>query len=211
MQIVGFNIQANREFANVLLQKLRAIPGAVDLHIHQSGDYPQFNVDVDRTKAQLVGLTEQAVASNMLVSLSGSFQTAPSFWVDPKSGTQYQVATQTPQYRLQSLNDLGNTPLSGGINGSSQILSNLATIHRSVAPAVVSHYNADTGHRYLRLGRWGGPGLRCRANQPDHCRGEKGSAQGIQCRAARPGADDEGFVQRPADRPDRARSFWFTC
>jgi multidrug efflux pump subunit AcrB len=118
------------------------VAGAVDLHIHQSGDYPQFNVDVDRTKAQLVGLTEQAVAGNMLVSLSGSFQTAPSFWVDPKSGTQYQVATQTPQYRLENLNDLGNTPLSGGVGGSSQILSNLASIHRSSAPAVVSHYNA---------------------------------------------------------------------
>ncbi len=101
-------------FANNLLQKLRGVAGAVDLHIQQSGDYPQFNVDVDRTKAQLLGLTEQNVASNMLVSLSGSFQTAPSFWVDPKSGTQYQVATQTPQFRLQNLNDLGNTPLSGG-------------------------------------------------------------------------------------------------
>jgi multidrug efflux pump subunit AcrB len=142
VQIVGPNVQANREFANHLLQRLRSIPGAVDLHIHQAGDYPQFNVDVDRTKAQLVGLTEQSVAGNMLVSLSGSFQTSPSFWVDPKSGTQYQVATQTPQYRLQNLNDLGNTPLSGGINGSSQLLSNLANIHRSVAPAVVSHYNA---------------------------------------------------------------------
>lgn len=142
VQIVGFNVPANREFANVLLKKLRSVAGAVDLHIHQSGDYPQFNVDVDRTKAALVGLTEQSVASNMLVSLSGSFQTAPSFWVDPKNGTQYQVATQTPQYRLQNLNDLGNTPLSGGIDGSSQLLSNLADIHRSVAPAVVSHYNA---------------------------------------------------------------------
>jgi multidrug efflux pump subunit AcrB len=142
VQIVGPNVPANREFANHLLQKLRSIPGAVDLHIHQAGDYPQFNVDVDRTKAQLVGLTEQSVAGNMLVSLSGSFQTSPSFWVDPKSGTQYQVATQTPQYRLQNLNDLGNTPLSGGINGSSQLLANLANIHRSVAPAVVSHYNA---------------------------------------------------------------------
>jgi multidrug efflux pump subunit AcrB len=142
VQVVGFNVPANRAFANSLLQKLRGIPGAVDLHVHQSGDYPQFNVDVDRTKAQLVGLTEQSVASNMLVSLSGSFQTAPSFWVDPKSGTQYQVATQTPQHLLQNLNDLGNTPLSGGIGGSSQILANLADIHRSVAPAVVSHYNA---------------------------------------------------------------------
>ena len=142
VQIVGFNVPANRAFASSLLQKLHAVPGAVDLHIHQSGDYPQFNVDVDRTKAQLVGLTEQSVAGNMLVSLSGSFQTAPSFWVDPKSGTQYQVATQTPQFRLENLNDLGNTPLSGGIGGSSQILSNLAKIQRSVGPAVVSHYNA---------------------------------------------------------------------
>ena len=142
VQIVGPDVQGNRQFANRLVQKLRTIPGAVDLHIHQAGDYPQFNVDVDRSKAQLVGLTEQSVAGNMLVSLSGSFQTSPSFWVDPRSGTQYQVATQTPQYRLQNLNDLGNTPLSGGINGSSQLLANLANIHRSVAPAVVSHYNA---------------------------------------------------------------------
>ena len=144
VQIVGFNVQANRAFANILLQKLRGIPGAVDLHVHQSGDYPQFNVDVDRTKAQLVGLTEQNVANNMLVSLSGSFQTAPSFWVDPASGTQYQVATQTPQYRLETLNDLGNTPLTNGATGGSQLLSNVSNIHRSVAPAVVSHYNATT-------------------------------------------------------------------
>src|SRR5580692_6427372 len=144
VQIVGFNVPGNRAFANSLLQKLRSVPGAVDLHIHQSGDYPQFNVDVDRTKAQLVGLTEQSVAGNMLVSLSGSFQTAPSFWVDPKSGTQYQVATQTPQYRLENLNDLGNTPLSGAAGSGSQLLSNVSNIHRSVAPAVVSHYNATT-------------------------------------------------------------------
>jgi multidrug efflux pump subunit AcrB len=141
VQIVGFNTQANHEVANRLLQKLRSVPGAVDLHIHQAGDYPQFNVDVDRSKAKLVGVTEQAVASNVLVSLSGSFQTSPSFWVDPKGGTQYQVVAQTPQYRLQNLNDLGNTPLNGAGN-SSQILSNLISIHRSVAPAVVSHYNA---------------------------------------------------------------------
>src|SRR3984957_1467993 len=142
VQVVGFNVDGNRAFANALLQKLHSVPGAVDLHVHQSGDYPQFNVDVDRTKAQLLGLTEQSVANNILVSLSGSFQTAPSFWVDPKSGTQYQVAAQTPQFRLENLNDLGNTPLSGGVGGSSQILSNLANIHRSVGPAVVTHYNA---------------------------------------------------------------------
>jgi len=146
VQIAGFNIQANREFANKLLQKMHGVAGAVDLHIHQSNDYPQFNVDVDRTKAQLLGQTEQAVANNLLISLSGSFQTAPSFWVDPKSGTQYSVTTQTPQFRLENLNDMGNTPLGGGlgggVGGASQILSNVASIHRSVAPAVVTHYNA---------------------------------------------------------------------
>jgi multidrug efflux pump subunit AcrB len=141
VQVVGFNVAANREFANQLLQKLRAVSGAVDLHVQQSGDYPQFNVDVDRGKAELVGLTEQSIANNLLVSLSGSFQTAPSFWIDPKSGTQYQVVAQTPQFRLENLNDLGNTPLNGP-GGASQILSSVATIHRSVAPAVVSHYNA---------------------------------------------------------------------
>jgi multidrug efflux pump subunit AcrB len=92
----------------------------------------------------LVGLTEQSVAGNMLVSLSGSFQTSPSFWIDPQSGTQYQVATQTPQYRLETLNDLGNTPLSSPAGGGSQLLSNVSNIHRSVAAAVVSHYNATT-------------------------------------------------------------------
>jgi multidrug efflux pump subunit AcrB len=142
VQIVGANVQANRDFANMLLPKLRQVPGAVDLHVHQTADYPQFNVEVDRTKAQLVGLTQQTVASNMLVSLSGSFQTAPSFWLDPVTGTQYQVATQTPQSRLESLNDLGNTPLSSATSGAPQLLSNVATVQRGVAPAVISHYNA---------------------------------------------------------------------
>jgi multidrug efflux pump subunit AcrB len=155
VQIAGPDVDKNQAYAKSLLKKMLPIPGAVDLHIQQPYDYPQLNVDVDRTKAQLLGLTEQDVASNMLVSLSGSFQTSPSFWVDPKTGTQYDVVSQTPQYRLASLNDLGNTPLtrsagggsaSGGpgVNNTSQILSNVATFHRSVGPSVVSHYNAQT-------------------------------------------------------------------
>jgi multidrug efflux pump subunit AcrB len=150
VQVVGTDIQGNQAFVDRLLPQLAAIPGAVDMHIQQPYDYPQISVDVDRTKAQLLGLTEQNVASNLLVSLSGSFQTTPSFWIDPKSGTQYNVVSQTPQFKVASLNDLGNTPLgqatpaySSGA-GSSQTLSNVATMHRSVAPAVVSHYNAQT-------------------------------------------------------------------
>ncbi|HEY0748262.1 MAG TPA: efflux RND transporter permease subunit [Steroidobacteraceae bacterium] len=150
VQIAGPNLQKNRAYAKSLLQKMLTIPGAVDLHIQQPYDYPQLNVDVDRSKAELLGLTQQNVASNMLVSLSGSFQTTPSFWIDPKTGTQYNVVSQTPQYRLASLNDLGNTPLTqssgstAAASGTSQILSNVASFHRSVGPAVVSHYNAQT-------------------------------------------------------------------
>ena len=142
VQVVGNNIDANRSFANNLLAKLKTIPGAVDLRIQQAFDYPQFNVAVDRTNASLVGLTQLEVASDVLISLSGSQQTAPTFWVDPGSGIQYNVTTQAPQYRLTSLHDLAATPITTGGGGSQQLLANLATISRGVGPAVVSHYNA---------------------------------------------------------------------
>ncbi|HYB64963.1 MAG TPA: efflux RND transporter permease subunit [Steroidobacteraceae bacterium] len=144
VQVAGFNVEANREYANALLAKLRAIPGAADLRIQQAYDYPQINVVVDRSKAALLGLTEQDVASNLLVSLSGSFQTTPSFWIDPKTGTQYSVAAQTPQYRLASLPDLATTPITGpaATGGNAQMLANLASFHRSAGAAVVSHYDA---------------------------------------------------------------------
>ena len=142
IQITGFNIDGNRAFAAKLLQKLHSVPGAVDLRIQQSSDYPQINVNVDRSKAQLLGLTEQNVASNMLVSLSGSFQTSPSFWNDPKNGTQYSVVAQTPQHQLQTLNDLQNTPLTTAADAVPQVLSNVASLARSSAPTVVSHFNA---------------------------------------------------------------------
>ncbi len=142
VQIVGFNLDANRAFANKLLAQLRAIPGAADLRIQQAFDYPQLNVAVDRTNAALVGLTQQSVASDVLISLSGSQQTAPAFWVDPRTGIQYNVATQAPQYRITSLQDLAATPLTTGVGGPAQLLANLASIDRGVGPAVVSHYNA---------------------------------------------------------------------
>src|SRR6202035_1294901 len=129
--------------ANNLLQKFRDIPGAVDLRVQQAYDYPTLNVDVDRTKARQLGLTQQNVASNMLVSLSGSFQTTPSFWTDPKTGTEYSVVAQSPQSQLESINSLATTPItSGGGSGSTPLLANLATYRRGSSPAVVSHYNA---------------------------------------------------------------------
>jgi multidrug efflux pump subunit AcrB len=170
VQIYGPDVEGNRKLMTRLLPQLQAVPGAVDLHIQQPYDYPEINVDVDRTKAQLLGLTQQAVASNLLVSLSGSFQTSPSFWIDPKTGTQYDVVSQTPQFDLTTLNDLGNTPLgsgaagggtanaggmvnaggmasSGGAAGAgamTQILSSVARLHRGNAPSTVSHYNSQT-------------------------------------------------------------------
>ena len=141
VQVVGLNIEGNRSFANNLLAKLKSVPGAADLRIQQAFDYPQFNVNVDRTNASQVGLTQQEVANDVLISLSGSQQTAPTFWVDVKSGVQYNVTTQAPQYRLTSLQDLTSTPITTGNGGSQQLLASLATVSRGVGPAVVSHYN----------------------------------------------------------------------
>jgi multidrug efflux pump subunit AcrB len=141
VQVIGNDVEANRAFSNGLLAKLKTIPGAADLRIQQAFDYPQINVNVDRTNAALVGLTQLNVANDVLISLSGSQQTAPTFWLDPRSGNQYNVTTQAPQYRLTSIEDLAATPLTSGNGGSRQLLANLATINRSVGPSVVSHYD----------------------------------------------------------------------
>ncbi|HET9330023.1 MAG TPA: efflux RND transporter permease subunit [Steroidobacteraceae bacterium] len=141
VQISGFNLDANRAYANELLRRMHTIPGLVDLRIQQDFDYPTLNVAVDRSKAALLGLSETDVASDLLVSLSGSSQTTLSYWIDPKSGSQYNIVAQTPQFRLASLSDLTTTPVTGS-NGSSQMLANLASFSRGVAPAVVSHYDA---------------------------------------------------------------------
>lgn len=143
VQIAGNDIEGNRAFATKLLSQLKQVPGLVDVRIQQAFDYPQINVDVNRANASQLGLTQQNVATNLLVSLSGSFQSSPTYWLDPTTGTQYNIATQTPQHRLQTLNDLGNTPITNGSESSGeQLLSNVASFRRSAGPAVVSHYNA---------------------------------------------------------------------
>jgi len=141
VQVVGNNLAANREFANQLLVRMRQIPGAVDLRIQQPFDQPYLHVNVDRTKAQQVGYSERDVANNLLISLSGSFQTTPEFWLDPGNGVEYTIAAQTPQYRVQSLQDLENVPVTGETNARPQILTNVASIERGVGMATVSHYN----------------------------------------------------------------------
>ena len=141
VQIVGNDQEGNRKFADTLLQKVRYIPGTVDLRIQQPFDQPKLHINVDRTKAGQIGFTERDIAQNLLISLSGSFQTSPTFWLNPKNGVSYPIATQTPQYRLDSLQGIQNIPVAGASGAPSQILGSLASIRRGVGLGVVSHYD----------------------------------------------------------------------
>ena len=142
IKIMGWEIQTNREYAAQLLEKIKRIPGVVDAHIHQKFDYPQFNVNVDRTLAKELGQNQSDVAADMLVSLSGSFQVTPTFWLDTKTGVSYPIVTQTPQYRLDSLQDLRNTPLTSP-GQPLQILGAVSTLERTTNAVVETHYNVQ--------------------------------------------------------------------
>jgi len=141
--VIGGNLDANRIFADRLLTQARQVPGTVDMRMQQTFDEPRLNVNVDRTMANEVGFTQRDVSSNALISLSGSFQTTPSFWLDPRTGVSYFIASQTPQYRIDSLQDLENIPVTGPSGRAPQILSNLGTITLAEEQGTVSHYNAQ--------------------------------------------------------------------
>ncbi len=142
IQVVGNNIEGNRKYANALLEQVRSVPGIADPRLQQPSDEPYMHLFVDRTKAQQIGYSAYNVAQNLLVSLSGSFQTSPTFWVDPKNRVSYQIATQTPQYRVETLQDLENVPITvpTAVTPSS-ILANVASVQRGTGAAVVSHYD----------------------------------------------------------------------
>ena len=141
VQVVGYDLDANRQFANNLLQKLKYVDGATDLRIQQPFDRPRLDIAVDRTKANQVGFTQREVASSLLISLSGSFQTSPTFFLNPQNGVSYSITTQTPQYRLTSLQSLQNIPVTGASGAAPQILGSLASMGRSAGTPVVSHYD----------------------------------------------------------------------
>jgi multidrug efflux pump subunit AcrB len=142
IQILGNNLEGNRKYANALLEQVRKVPGIADPRLQQPADQPYMHVFVDRTKAQQIGYTAHDIAQNLLVSLSGSFQTSPTFWVDPRNRVSYQIATQTPQYRVNRLQDLENVPVTGTTADSpSSILANVAAVQRGTGAAVVSHYD----------------------------------------------------------------------
>jgi multidrug efflux pump subunit AcrB len=128
VQILGNNVTANREVARKLLHRLRTVPGLVDLRLQQTFDRPQLQLTVDRSRAREVNLTQRDIAQDLLINLSGSFQTAPTFWLNPANGVQYAVSTQTPQYRLQSTAQLLALPM-GQANGADQTLGQPAQLH----------------------------------------------------------------------------------
>jgi CzcA family heavy metal efflux pump len=143
VQVVGNNQTANYAYANDLLKKIRLIPGIADLRIQQVFNYPQINLDVDRTLAGEVGLTQRDVANSLLVTLSGSSQVQPNFWLNPENGVSYPIVAQMPQYRVNSISDLSNIPITSQKGKSQQYLGGLAKITQGPSPGVVSHYNVQ--------------------------------------------------------------------
>jgi multidrug efflux pump subunit AcrB len=140
-QLVGSNLAANFDVARQMLPRIKQIGGAADVHIQQALDLPKLRINVDRTRAEGVGFTQQEVGNNALVALTTSFQTAPNFWVSPE-GIPYSVSTQTPQYRVDTLRDVQTIPVIGN-PGQVQILNNVANIDRESGPAVVTHYDTQ--------------------------------------------------------------------
>jgi multidrug efflux pump subunit AcrB len=159
IQVVGQNAVGNHEFAEKLMQEIKYVPGTTDLRIQQPFNLPHFYVDVDRSRAQDIGLTQRDVAGSLLVALSGSFQTSPTFWLNPKNGVSYNIAAQAPQYSLDSLGDLQSVPITASIPPNPnanfsmltsaaqmggqpiQILGNLASFTRGEELATVTHYD----------------------------------------------------------------------
>src|SRR5882757_3572125 len=141
IQIVGADVAGNYAVASQIAEKMRAVPGAVDVHIQQLLDQPRLQFDVDRVRIQQVGLTEHDVASNVLVSLSSSFQTQPNFWLNPTNGVSYNIAVQTPQYRIDSLDAINRIPVNTPGSPNTQLFRNLSTMSPTQEPAIVTHYN----------------------------------------------------------------------
>jgi multidrug efflux pump subunit AcrB len=143
VQVIGNQQAANYAYATDLLKRIRLVPGIADSRIQQVFNYPQLNVDVDRTLASEVGLTQRDIANSLLVTLSGSAQVHPNFWLNPENGVSYPIVAQMPQYRIDTMSDLVNVPVSSGETKAPQYLGGLAQITPGPSPGVVSHYNVQ--------------------------------------------------------------------
>ena len=141
LQIRGNNLAANFDYANLLLNKIRQVPGIADVRIQQSNKSPVLRVNLDRTRAQAVGMTARDVTNSLVVNLAGSIQVAPTYWLNPANGVSYPIVMQTPQYGLDSIAALANIPIGGATTAVPQILGGLAGIERSMSNAIVSQYD----------------------------------------------------------------------
>ena len=145
IQIIGRDLDKNRSIAANLAAKIRRVPGAVDIRVQQPADQPELHFAVDRTKASQLGLTERDVASAVLLSLSGSSQTQPNFWLNPKNGIQYPVSMRVPEYPMDSFAALNTIPVNAGQAGknAAQILANVSSFNRASGSPIFSHYNVQ--------------------------------------------------------------------
>ena len=144
LQIRGNNLDANYAYANTLLKAIRRIPGVADARIQQSRKSPVFDINVDRTRAQEVGLTTRDVTNSLVVSLAGSSQVSPTYWLNPANDVSYPIVLQTPQYQLDSLSALANLPIGSSAGNTSQVLGGLAMFTRRTGNAVVSQYDIQS-------------------------------------------------------------------
>jgi multidrug efflux pump subunit AcrB len=138
--VSGPNKAANEAYAGELLRGIAKVPGTADARIEQSSHYPELAINIDRTRANQLGVTERDVTNSLVVNLASSFQVAPAFWLDPANGASYPIVAQTPQYRLDTLSKMENLPVTGSKAGNMQVLGALGTIHRQDSDAIVSHY-----------------------------------------------------------------------
>jgi multidrug efflux pump subunit AcrB len=141
VQVTGNNLAQNAQVAQKLQSEIAGLPGAVDVFVRQRLDYPTVDVNVDRILAGEAGLTQRDVASSLLISLSASGQVAPNQWLDPQNGVNYQVAAQTPQYKIDTFDAMQRTPITAPTGGTQQLLSNLAQLKRNNSPEIESHYD----------------------------------------------------------------------
>jgi multidrug efflux pump subunit AcrB len=143
LQVAGKDLRSDRIYANMLLTRIKQIPGVADARIQQAFEQPTLDVNVDRSLASLVGLTEKDVATVMLTTLSGSTQSAPTYWLNPANGVNYPVSLQTPQRDISTITGLNNIPLTSNSAAATQLLGGVANVQRTVSNAVVSHYNVQ--------------------------------------------------------------------
>jgi multidrug efflux pump subunit AcrB len=141
LQVVGNNRAANFEIARRLADRVKALPGLVDVRVHQVVAAPQLRVEVDRTRAAQIGMTQREVANNLLISLASSSEAAPNFWLNPQNGVSYRVSVQTPQYRIDSLDALTSEPMVAAGVPVPGLLTNLAQVERGTTLSVANHYN----------------------------------------------------------------------